>query len=667
MKPKFDTPPQLKDKQRLVVIAFFVFCLFSFLIGQFFKTQLLEHKYWLKKAKAQHQFTVEEPFKRGVFYSAETASLIHEEKPKMLVVDLPVFHLYLDPEAIPENLKERLQEHVSYLLALNGESKEKVKEQFYKKSRSRKLANAINKEKKEEIEIFWKAFAKEEKLPSNSLYFVPDYKRCYPYGKFLGQVLHTIRDEKDSVTKQAIPTGGLEYYFNAALQGKPGKRKLMRSPRHPLDRGDVIEAPTDGNDIYLTIDHHIQVIAEEEVEKAVRKAQAKSGWAVVMNPENGEILALAQYPFFHPSEYKRYYSDPKLIHYTKVRAVTDCFEPGSTFKPISFAIALKANEEYKLVHGRSLFDTEEKIDLNKIVFPGRKVGIKDVSTSRYLNMDLALQKSSNIYIAGLIQKVVAAFGEKWYRNQLEELFGFGKKTNIELPSESAGFLPTPGKMYKNGKLQWSQPTPGCLAIGYNLMVNAFQMLKAYALLANGGYEVQPTLIKKIVDSQNPEKVVYERPVNEKKQRLSSLIIERLIQGMKYVTKPGGTAFRADVPGYSEVGKTSSSEKIIGGQYAKNVHFSSFIGFAPAKKAKLVIFVGIDEPVYSIPGIGKTFFGGKCAAPAFSEIAKRSLKYLGIPCDDPYGYPKGDPRAKLEKSDMFQEMKTLNQLFKKWHQ
>ena len=129
----------------------------------------------------------------------------------------------------------------------------------------------FSKEEKEAIEDFWKPFYKSHKLASNALFFVQDYKRSYPYGKLLGQVLHTIREEKDAKTKQAIPTGGLEYAFNQQLQGSFGKRRMLRSPRYPLDRGDVIEDPINGSDVFLTINHHLQVIAEEEIEKSCEK------------------------------------------------------------------------------------------------------------------------------------------------------------------------------------------------------------------------------------------------------------------------------------------------------------------------------------------------------------------------------------------------------------
>jgi cell division protein FtsI (penicillin-binding protein 3) len=654
---------KIQDRKKLVVVAFFVFSLFCFLILQFFNIQVLEHKKWKSKAKAQHQFTIQEPFKRGSFYSGGYLSKIHEDPPAALVIDLPVFHLYIDSTAIPCELKEELALSLSNFVA----SYEKIYEESQKKSRSRKLATALTQEKKDEIQGFWSQFAKKHRLAKNALYFVQDYQRSYPYGKLLGQVLQTIREEKDSQSKQAIPTGGLEYFFDKILQGQPGKRRMLRSPKYPMDRGDIIRLPENGCDVYLTIHPHIQAIAEQELEKAVVASGAKGGWIAMMEVATGDILALAHYPFFYPSDYKTFYSDPQLVEHTKVKAISDCFEPGSIIKPLSFAIALKANKEKASKGLKPIFDPAEKIDVKKIQLPGRKVAMKDVSTASYLNMDMALQKSSNLYTAAVVQKVVDTMGEKWYRDQLHNVFGFGKKTGIELPSEAAGFLPSPHKSYSSGKLQWSVPTPGCLAIGYNLLVNSIQVLKAYAIIASGGYDIQPSLVKKIQKKDTHEILFERKPLERQERVLDAAICDRVIQSMKFVTKPGGSAFRADVPGYTEAGKTSTSEKIKGGAYTKHVHFSTFAGFAPAKNAKIVALIAIDEPAYrNLPGIGPTHFGGKCAAPVFGEVAKRTLQYLGVQPDDPYGYPKGDPRHQEDKADMAQQVKQLKELFNTWH-
>src|SRR3990167_4628298 len=219
---------------------------------------------------------------------------------------------------------------------------------------------------------------------------------------------------------------------------------------------------------------------------------------MMMDPFTGEILALAQSPHFNPSHYREYYNDPDKQECTKAKVVTDCFEPGSIFKAITSAIALKANEDWIKNKKRPLLNPEEWVGCSNGWFPGRSTPLKDARCYRFLNLDIAMQKSSNVYMAKLIQKVIDSMGDVWYRNVLTEVFGFGKKTQIELPAENPGLVPSPGKIHPNGKLEWSAPTPYSLAIGHNILVNSVQMVRAYSILANGGFEVTPHLVRKIV-------------------------------------------------------------------------------------------------------------------------------------------------------------------------
>lgn len=653
-----------KDFRRLLFLASFLLVLFCFIVVQFFKLQITEGDKWARLAKAQHQYAVVEPFKRGRFFSNPDLKEGHVEKAVPLVFDVKRYHLFVDPITIPEHLRDEISSHLGELLELNWKEKNEVRKQFDKRSRSRRLHMWLHEKEKELLLNWWNPYARWKKIPRNALYFVEDFKRAYPYGKLLGAVLHTVRDDRDIQTHQALPTGGLELFFDAYLQGKAGKRLLLRSPSQALESGVLVSHPEDGADVYLSIHHYIQAIAEEEIERAVKTARAKGGWAVMMNPNTGEIYALAQYPGFDPSHYRTYYNDPDRIEATKVHAITDCFEPGSPMKAISVAVALLANEELKKQGKAPIFDPAEMIPVYDGTFPGRKGMIRDVGSHRYLNMYLAIQKSSNIYVATLIQRVVATLGAEWYRNQLEEVFGFGVPTGIELPSESSGLLPSPNKKYGTGQLQWSTPTPYSLSFGYNLLVNSLQLMRAFAIIANGGYQVQPTLVKKIIKEGE---VILDSSQREKKQVLSGDISRELIYALKSVTKPGGGGVRADIPGYTEAGKTGTTEKIIGGTYSNKHHYSSFIGFAPAYHPKFLLYIAIDEPEYRyLPGIGKTYFGGSCAAPVFKQIMLRTFKYLGIPPDDPHGHPQDDPRSDKTKADWNEQVNLLKELYSQWN-
>lgn len=658
------------DRRRLVGVAIFLFALFSLLIFRFYQIQIVEGDKWTRQALAQHQYIAIEPFMRGSFYSNTSIKEGHPEESQPFVIDVPKFHLFIDPNSIPLGLRNKIAEELSSFLKFSSKQKQKLRSEFEKKSRSRKVASWLDRETKKEIENWWSSFCRKEKIVRNAIFFHSDYKRSYPFGTMLGSVLHTVQEEKDPHTKQSLPTGGLEMLFNPYLKGKLGKKLVVRSPRNPLDTGKILEPPENGADIYLTINHYLQAIVESELEKGIKEAQAKGGWAVMMDPFSGEILALAQIPSFDPSCYKDYFNNPTLMEATRVKAVSDCFEPGSIFKPITLAVCMKANEELVRMGRPPLFSPEEKIAVSNGWFPGRKTPLKDGRSHRYLNMSLALQKSSNVYMGRVIHRLVETMGDRWYRNALNEIFGFGQKTLIELPAENPGLLPMPGRVHPNGKLEWSVPTPYSLAIGHNILINSIQMVRAYAILANGGKSVQPHLLRKIIKKLpdgTKKTLVDNTSYRASVQVLDPWITEKIVYGMKFVTKEGGTSKRADIMGYTEAGKSGTSEKIIEGSYSKENHISSFLGFAPAKNPRFVLMISIDDPqIKFIPGVGKQQHGGVCAAPVFREISARALQYLGVAPDDPYGYSYGDPRRDKEKADWTAEIQQLKELYDQWN-
>jgi cell division protein FtsI (penicillin-binding protein 3) len=652
--------PQTYPSKRLVSIALFLLVLFGLLILQFFRIQVVEHKRWVSKASSQHHIRVKEPAERGRFFSNIELHKGHPQEPVPFVLDIAHFHLYIDPQSIPEPLRAPIAQKLSTFLDLKDPLQlQKLQGQFEKKSRSRRVALWLSHKCKEEIHTWWIAFAKEQKLPRNALYFIQDFRRCYPFGKLLGQVLHTVREQRDEKTEKCIPTGGLEFILDDYLQGTPGERVFYRSPSHQMERGELITVPEPGANVTLTINHCVQAIVEEELEKQVISAEAKSGWAVLMDPYTGEIWALAQYPFFHPKEYAKYFNDPALLEHTKVKAITDPYEPGSTMKALTMVIAFMANSELKSRNKPPLFHPQEKVATMPCLFPGRSKPLKDLRRNHpFLNMYMALQKSSNVYMAKMVDRMMNQLGLQWYRAALQEVFGFGKKTHIELTGESPGHIPIPGKLHPNGKPEWSLSTPSCLSIGHNILVNSIQMVRSFAIIANGGYDVQPTLIKRVVRG---EKVLYDlrRKLAKKppKRLIDPAICQEVIKGMKFVTRPGGSARKGDIPGYTEAGKTSTAEKIINGTYSKTINLSTFLGFAPADHPRFVLTVVIDEPANKfIPGFGYNQMGGNCAAPAFSRIGERILRYLGEEPDDPDGKEKV----------WMEEVKSLKKLYDQWN-
>ncbi len=623
-----DTNPiEIKDLARLNILAFSVFLLFSSLILAFYKVQILEFAKWSKIAKTQHKMAVEEPCKRGIFFGRSLCP----SNPKAaipLVIDLYRYHLHVDPYLIPQEHRLKFTREISKRFGLDANE---VKLELLKKSRSRRLLSFLTRSEKEAIESWYKEFVALTRVSKKGIFFTQDYKRHYPYGESLGQVLHTYR--YDSKRGLGYPTGGLELFFDPVLKGEKGKKILLRSPRQKIDQDELVEPAKDGFDIQLTIDPVVQAIAEVELEKGVLTAGAKGGSVVIMDPHSGEIMAIASYPFFHPGRVEEYYNDFKKMDATRLRAVNDSFEPGSIMKPISALVALLANQELIDKNRSPLFSPIEMMDVTDTSFPGRLKPIKDVRSHRFLNMRLALQKSSNVYVARLIERVIKNLGEKWYRKQLSDLFLFGKKSGIELPSEHLGMLPEIGKKYQSGLLEWSVPTPFSLAMGYNLQCNQVQILRAFASIVNGGYLVKPTLIQKIA---NPTKTIFEQETRKShKLPLNTFDLDEIKKALVFTTQKGGTAVYGNIRGYTEGGKSGTTEKLVNGSYCATKHYASFIGFAPFQNTKFVMIVGIDEPQYQIiPGLGYNHYGGKCSARVFSRIGEKLLPYLGVVPDDP---------------------------------
>lgn len=664
------SPIDKSDKWRLLSLLLFLFLLYACNIGSFYHLQIIEGEKWSKEAQRQHYFVITEPSKRGLFFSNNAIKKNHPEEPQKLVIDIQKFHLHIDPDSLPLIHKHKIAAQLIDILQLPSGEHKAFSANFDKKSRSRKLAMWLDKNKKEEILAWWTPFAKQHGIVHNGLFFVADYKRSYPFGKLLGPLLHTVRDYKDEQTQLAIPTGGLELYFDSYLKGKIGKRRLMRSPRHSLETGEVIDPPLNGADVYLTINTYLQAIAEEELEKGVKKCGAKGGRVVMIDPYTGEILALAQYPFFYPPDYQTYFNDSTLLEHTHVKAITEALEPGSVIKPFTLCAALKANKILKHKNKLPLFDPSAKIATSNSHFVGRSKPLVDTHPHSYMNMSMALQKSANIYLARLTEQIIERLGAHWYRNFICETFCFGTKSGIEFPYENSGMFPSIGKRYRNNTLEWSASTPYSLAIGYNLQANSIQLVRAYSVLANGGFLITPTLVRSILKKDHSGKVtvLVDNTTSKRVKRvLEPDIVKQVVTAMKYTTKSGGTAPTGDVRGYTEAGKSSTSKKLANGAYADNLYRSSFIGFTPVDHPAFVMLVTMDEPDYGyLPGIGKTHHGGINAAPVFREISQRALAYLGITPDDPHGYPVGDPRYDPQKADWLPEVRSLQQVYKEWN-
>ena len=413
--------------------------------------------------------------------------------------------------------------------------------------------------------------------------FYPEELRYYPQGPVASQVLGYAGLDNRGLE-------GLERSLDGTLSGRPGSQTIVKDP---FGRAlDVVETRREvpGKNVRLTIDRDIQSNAEDVLQETVRRWGARAATAVVMNPHTGAILAMASAPTFNDNRFPTTRADRR-----RNRAVTDTYEPGSTFKLVTIAAAL----EDKVVTPRTSFRLAPTIQVaDRVIHEAHTRG-----TER-LNVQQIVEQSSNIGTITIAERLGAGRLASWVQR-----FGYGARTGIDFPGESAGFaLPLD---------QWSGSTIGTVPIGHGIAVTPIQMARAYSVIANGGVLVKPHLIDRIdgttVPTTRVRRVVSRRVSDQMLSMLRGVVLE-------------GTGTEAAIPGYTVAGKTGTAAKIDpDGRYSTSRYVASFVGLVPATKPKLVIMVMVDEPHGDI-------YGGVVAAPAFRDIARHDLQYLEIPPD-----------------------------------
>lgn len=411
--------------------------------------------------------------------------------------------------------------------------------------------------------------------------------RSYPQGGLAGQLLGFVNRDSEGLE-------GIELQYNDYIRGAAGSSV---SERDALGRRVLVEGVEGfqvppGSDVHLTLDSPIQHLAEKELAATIQKYRAKAGVAIVVDPATGEVLALANYPTFDPNKASQQSADQR-----RNRAVTDSFEPGSTFKTILAAAAL----EEEVVGKDDLFYCE----MGKYHYAGRV--IHDTHPQGWLPFSKILQVSSNIGFA----KVADKLKKDRYFNYIDK-FGFGRATGLDVPGEVPGLLRKPET--------WSGIDLATHAFGQGVSTTPMQMVMAYAAVANGGLLMRPYVTRKVVSPQGDVLVanqpqIVRRVISEKTAKL-------LASMLRDVTADGGTGVEAKVDGYDVAGKTGTAQKAERGGYSAKKRVSSFVGFVPADNPRLVALVMVDEPEGSV-------YGGIVAAPAFRNIAQGALRQLAV--------------------------------------
>jgi cell division protein FtsI/penicillin-binding protein 2 len=418
--------------------------------------------------------------------------------------------------------------------------------------------------------------------------FYSEERRTYPQRGVAAHVLGFAGVDNDGLD-------GLEKGLDRELVGKPGSQTIVRDP---VGRAiDVVEVKPErqGDNVFLTIDHRLQANVEEVLRATVKRWDALGGHAIVLEPQTGRVLAMAVAPGFDANNFGNVASARR-----KNRAVTDVYEPGSTFKVVTVAGALSE----KIVAPSTKFTLR-----SSILVADRVIREHEPRPTRKMSVAQILSQSSNVGTITLAQKLAKT--EVGVSGWIER-FGFGKPTGVDFPGESPGIVVPPER--------WSGSTIGNLPIGQGIGVTGLQMAAAYGAIANDGVLRRPHLV---------ERVGGKRMRHGPGRRIISRTVAAQVMTMlrDVVSAEGGTGALAAIPGYTVAGKTGTAAKPERGGYSTTRYVASFVGVVPAKNPELVVLVSVDEPKGAI-------WGGVVAAPAFAEIASFGLQYLEIAPDAP---------------------------------
>jgi cell division protein FtsI (penicillin-binding protein 3) len=421
--------------------------------------------------------------------------------------------------------------------------------------------------------------------------FLPEHTRFYPNTTLASQVLGFTGIDGRGLE-------GLEFYYDRELHGGEHTITVFKDALGRDFGAEELNGPAQaGNNLILTLDGHIQYIAEQALAEAVTANEARSGMAIVMNPRTGALLALAHYPTFNPNTFRKY------NRFTwRNRAITDPFEPGSTMKIFSTAAALESGA----MTPNSIFYCE-----NGTYTIGRHT-VHDHHPYGWLSLQQIVKYSCNI---GAV-KVAEKMGGQTLFETLRA-FGFGERTNVDCPGESPGSL--------SNYRRWTTIDTGAIAFGQGVSVTGLQLITAAAALANDGLMMKPHIVQAVIDPLGrPIRTIDPQPVG---QVVSAVTAQKVRRIMQTVIADGGTGVEAALDGYNVCGKTGTAQKIeSNGQYAQNRYVASFLGIAPTERPALVALVVVDEPKTN-------HYGGTVAAPAFRRIIKEALSYLNIPPAD----------------------------------
>ena len=555
-------------EERLVLVAGFLLLSLTAVSGRLAYLQLFRHSDYLARAARQQQRVIEITPQRGPIYDRN----MHP-----LAMSIPVDSVFAVPGEVADT-----QLAAQLLSRVLGTPRDLLEARLASKQSFVWIARKAPPDKKEAVEA----------LNLKGIYFQKENQRIYPKRGLAAHVLGFVDlDEKG--------LGGIEHELDSQIRGKSEKIVVMADARQRwFDGSEALRER--GASVILTLDEEIQYVAERELAAGITKTHAQAGSVVVMNPNNGEILALANWPTFNPNAANEATAEARMN-----RAVTALYEPGSTFKLITLAAAF----DQGLVRPGDVFDCEN----GAVYVAGHR--IRDHKPFGLLTVSDVLAQSSDV---GAIKIALRLGAPKFY--DYIRAFGFGQLSGVDLPGESKGLV----RRLEN----WSAISIGSISMGQEVGVTPIQLIGAVSAIANGGMLYKPHVVAEL--RRDHQVLRAEGPLAPAEPRRvirpeTAATLRRLMEGVVL----NGTGTLAHLSGWTAGGKTGSAQKIdpATGRYSRTQFIASFTGFAPINNPAVAILVSLDSPVGEHEG-------GQVAAPVFKRIAEQVLPYLDVPRDVP---------------------------------
>ena len=535
------------------LVLFLIFVGFIALIFRAVWVQGFGNSFYEEKGNKATLRSIEMPASRGK---------ILDRNGEVLATSLLAKAIIAFPDTVPSDVsKEKLSELAKLLEISEAELKKKLASE----------RNQVFLKRQVDLDVAKKV--KELNIPGIAQN--NEYKRLYPEGEAMAHIVGFTNVEDRGQE-------GMELAREKDLAGQPGRRRVIQDRLGRYVEGlGILHPPKDGADLQLSIDSKVQFLAFNEIKAVVEKHHAKAAGVVVLDVQTGEILALANWPSYNPNV-RSGLSGEQLRN----RVLTDTFEPGSTMKPFSVALALE----------KGLVQPNTQMQIGKQIVIGKKA-ITDTHAYGALTVAEVIQKSSNIGTAKIAMQLQPQ--EMW---DIFQAIGLGQAPNIGFPGAVAGRL----RPYKN----WVPIDQATMSYGYGLSASLFQMARAYSIFARDG-ELIPMSIYKTNGNPKGTRVISAKTAIEMREMLET------------VTQTGGTATNAQTLGYRVGGKTGTAHKVEGKGYASNKYRGFFVGLAPMSAPRIVVAVMVDEPRAG------GYYGGVVAAPAFSNIVAGTLRSMSV--------------------------------------